>query len=305
MKEQFRNSIPVYPLLRKLLNITVSPWAPPHDGITCVDLKTVEELARRKHSDKFAREVTARILQDDSFFPSYRPRGWEITTHVPMPLACASHLIKKIDPSIIPRPPRSIYRSFSPLICVHCQNVTPSAGGKYEYIPYDIEFLREHVKEVHPQMLHLFEKGWAAYPESMKEVWNVEARARPFVHYQQPRWNSWGETTRDIWHAFIEGHERRLRDERVDWKFQFGGLKLYPLPDVESVIPREKVGRPDRLGDVPLLIEAFFMLRHYQAMQELRPRLWNEEERQKLLKEVVAGHEALRDVYVKSSSPEF
>lgn len=84
---------------------------------------------------------------------------------------------------------------------------------------------------------------------------------------------------------------------------------MYPLPDVEPVLSRERVGRQDWWGDGPLLVEAFFVMRHYEAMNELRGRLQlgDEEEIQKLLREVVAHpiYRRLQDVYVRPLSPEF
>jgi len=263
---------------------------PRPDTTACLDLKTLEELARRTHGDKFARSITAIVLEDNTFFlrsiSSGAGPGWELRYHVPIQLGVFHSIPSSMD-----------FRPFPPLVCEHCHYPVES-NERYQYLPFDIQYLRDHIEITHNHMLQDFDAGWAAFPERIRDIWCKSARNWPLARYHHPKWNSWGETTRTIWSALIDDRECKARIARTELKFAIGQRNIYPLPDVRHVIAPERIGRPDWC-DLPLLMHAWFVMKEEQAMIEFLSRAADDKERQKLGEEVIAAFEPFNEVYRK------
>jgi hypothetical protein len=64
----------------------------PNDHILLIDLKTVEELARRKHGKMFTEQVTKTLVKDNSYFARLERPGWELTYNRPISMGYLLYL---------------------------------------------------------------------------------------------------------------------------------------------------------------------------------------------------------------------
>jgi hypothetical protein len=180
------------------------------------------------------------------------------------------------------------------MACLYCRY--PGDGSpKYEYVPYDLDHLREHTAELHPERLTAFDPGWKRLASPIKQKWLENGTRRPFLRYDLVEWNGWAEAVRVIIQDRIDVLNRLTRDGQVDWKFAIGGRNFYPLPDMGHVNPPERTGRVD-WHDMSIFLEGFWVMRAYQALCELRSQWGNREERKAIFREVLQFY-GVYDVY--------
>ena len=273
----------------------VRPMPPPNDYILLIDLKTIEWLAIRKHGKAFAKQVTKELIEDTSFF-IIRPNkpGWELTYNRPVSMGYLPYNIRsKIR--IIPKPSvNEPPESLTPIACMYCR--FPEAGlPTYEYVPYDLDHLRDHIVEFHPKHLKAFNDGWTALPESQKAIWRQNGTLRNFERYNIHLWNGWAESVRSALQEGITRREREIRDWRVHWKFAIGGKQLYPLPGIPHVVVPDRVGRVDWC-DMAILLQGFWVMRENQAVIEFGTR-WNDKEQRKAMVREILQFWQVYDVY--------
>jgi hypothetical protein len=81
--------------------------------------------------------------------------------------------------------------------------------------------------------------------------------------------------------------ERDLQSIRYHWKTYFGALKAYSLPDIQPAVDIAQAYERVDDWDMSVLLESFYLMRQWTAVDEFSARWKDEGERMNLWNEIV------------------
>src|SRR5437667_9918230 len=117
-------------------------------------------------------------------------------------------------------------------------------------------------------MLQDFEDGWHALPQSARRKWSAKENfpINPYTTSPEGFYN-WSSAFRTMWSRLLEDKQRELSRCRFAWKTYYGQLNAWKFPDIEGE------DSMNNLTDTSLMLEGWFIMKEFYAVQEFDRRL--------------------------------
>jgi hypothetical protein len=136
-------------------------------------------------------------------------------------------------------------------------------------------------------MIH-FDLGWSALPPNIRDIWSSRGIG-PDADVSKPRgaehWNGWADAVRNMFSRNVEAKTIQILQSRASWRGYVQNLNASAFPDITPVIDPRLQGQGK--SDTLLVLEAFYLMREWSAINEFAVRWRTEEDRKKLWNEIV------------------
>ena len=142
-------------------------------------------------------------------------------------------------------------------------------------VPHDYNHLHQHFARHHPEMLIKLENGWNSLPPTAQKTWSsigdCPSSSLSKMSHGLPIFDCWSNSFRAIWNHNKTEMEKNLIYWKSNWKYQYGELNAWRLPDI-NMRDSSNVSATDMV----LALEGYYLMKDFIALKEFGIR-WRED----------------------------